>query len=83
MQAPSLNPVSRKSKKAARQLVDGFLPQFPVGMFLSGRGARMFIVERKGYTRTKAQWAFFIIMGFFLFPGAMLTMHLPYPTKKP
>ena len=42
----------------------------------------MFVVERKGYTRTKTQWVFFIVMGFFLFPGAMLTMHLPYPTKK-
>ena len=42
----------------------------------------MFIVERKGYARTKTQWAFFILLGFFLLPGGMLTMHLPYPTKK-
>jgi hypothetical protein len=43
----------------------------------------MFIVERKGYTRTKTRWVFCILLGFLLlFPGALLTMHLPYPTKK-
>jgi hypothetical protein len=50
-------------------------------MFLLG-ARRMFIVERKGYTRTKAQWAFAILLAFFLFPATMFTMHLPYPTKK-